>query len=65
MKCIITCYSLPTCFSRCRNHYQGNLQVYKKSKQTVKMHKRTTYCYRACLKLPTISLNVSLLNTNI
>jgi len=37
VKGIATCYSLPTCFKRCRNR-QGKLQVYKRSKQTVKMH---------------------------
>ena len=37
MNCIITCYSLPTCFNRCYGHHQGYLQDYKASKQTVKM----------------------------
>jgi len=31
--------SLPICFDSCYGHHQGNLQDYKESKQTVKMHK--------------------------
>ena len=39
LNCIITCYSLPTCFNRCHGHHQGYVQHYNESKQTVKMHK--------------------------
>ena len=35
----ITCYSLPTCFDRRRDHLQGNFQDYEEFKQTFKMHK--------------------------
>jgi len=45
VNCIITCYSLPTCFNRCHGHHQGCIQHYKESKQIVKMHKWTTHCY--------------------
>jgi len=34
----ITCYSSPTCFNCCHCQKHGNLQDYRESKQTVKMH---------------------------
>ena len=36
LKCVITCYSLPTSFSRFRRHHLGTIQDYKGFKQTVK-----------------------------
>ena len=41
-KLFIVYYSLPTCFDSRRDRLQGNLQDYKRSILTVRMHKRTT-----------------------
>jgi hypothetical protein len=53
----ITCCALLTCFNCCHGHHQGCLQDYKESEWTVKMHKWTTHCYKACLQLLTEPLN--------
>jgi len=49
----ITYYSLVTCFDRRRHHPQGDLEDYKKSRQTVGIRRRTARCYELChVRLP-------------
>ena len=47
----------PACFSRCRDHHQGNLQEHYGSKQTFKVYNEPLSFYEECLKL-----NIQLLN---